>query len=287
MLIIEETIEGTAGYTIRYIYDDNNLLLGFIYNNTTYYYQRTLTGDIARIVDEAGEIQGEYIYDAFGNILNLDALSEIAEINPFRYKGYYYDQETNLYYCKSRYYSPEIYRWLSRDAIEYLDPSSVEGCNLYVYCNNNPIMYVDENGNSALGLFVICLLGIVITAGILSLDTLHAETTYGTFDFEFMELEKDSLNFVTIGGSVGRKDWYLDKEKNRSIYFKGFNLGSSLSLTKETSNINEILEIDASIFEVGFEGKYINFHYALGYNQDYVSINLDWLLSNKNNERNN
>lgn len=127
----------------------------------------------------------------------------------------------------------------------------------------------------------------MITAGILSLDTPHAETTYGTFDFEFMELEKDSLNFVTIGGSVGRKDWYLDKEKNRSIYFKGFNFGSSLSLTKETSNINEILEIDASIFEVGFEGKYINFHYALGYNQDYVSINLDWLLSNKNNERNN
>ena len=156
-----------------------------------------------------------------------------------------------------------------------------------MYCNNNPVMYVDENGNSALGLFVICLIGIVITAVILSLDTPHAETTYETFDFEFMELEKGSLNFVTIGGSVGRKDWYLDKEKNRSIYFKGFNLGSSLSLTKETSNINEILKIDASIFEVGFEGKYINFHWALGYYQDYVSINLDWLLSNKNNERNN
>ena len=72
MLIIEETIEGTAGYTIRYLYDDNNLLLGFIYNNTTYYYQRTLTGDIARIVDEVGEIKGEYIYDAFGKILNID-----------------------------------------------------------------------------------------------------------------------------------------------------------------------------------------------------------------------
>ena len=119
MLIIEETIEGTDGYTIRYLYDDNNLLLGFIYNNTTYYYQRTLTGDIARIVDEAGEIKGEYIYDAFGNILNIDNLSDIARINPFRYKGYYYDQETNLYYCKSRYYSPEITRWISRDEIEY------------------------------------------------------------------------------------------------------------------------------------------------------------------------
>ena len=69
--------------------------------------------------------------------------------------------------------------------------------------------------------------------------------------------------------------------------YYGRNFGSSFSLTKETSNFNEILQIDASIFEVGFEGKYINFHYTLGYNQDYVSINLDWLLSNKNNERNN
>ena len=148
-LIIEEAKEGTAGYTIKYLYDDNNLLVGFIYNNETYYYIRTLTGEITKIVNSAKEVVGEYYYDAYGNILNISSLSSIAQINPYRYKGYYYDQETNLYYCRSRYYSPEIYRWVSRDEIEYLDPSSITGCNLYVYCHNNPVMYMDENGNIA------------------------------------------------------------------------------------------------------------------------------------------
>ena len=73
-----------------------------IYNTETYYYQRTLTGDIVRIINSNGYVVGEYIYDAFGNILNEDTLSNISRINPFRYKGYYYDIETNLYYCKSR-----------------------------------------------------------------------------------------------------------------------------------------------------------------------------------------
>ena len=86
--------------------------------------------------------------------LNIDNLSDIARINPYRYKGYYYDIETNLYYCKSRFYSPEIYRWIFRDEIDYLDASSIIGCNLYVYCNNNPIMYVDENGCFSLSVFM-------------------------------------------------------------------------------------------------------------------------------------
>ena len=115
--------------------------------------EETIKGEITRIVNTNGIIVGEYYYDAYGNILNLDELSEIAEINPFRYKGYYYDQETNIYYCKSRYYSPEIYRWISRDEIEYLDTSSITGCNLYVYCNSNPVMGYDPNGNWDWGVF--------------------------------------------------------------------------------------------------------------------------------------
>ena len=78
------------------------MLVGFIYNNETYYYIRTLIGELTKIVNSAKEVVGEYYYDAFGNILNIDNLSDIAKINPFRYKGYYYGQETNLYYCKSR-----------------------------------------------------------------------------------------------------------------------------------------------------------------------------------------
>ena len=74
----EKKVEWSNGYTIKYLYDDSNLLLGFIYNNETYYYQRTKTLEITRIVNSNEIIVGEYYYDAYCNILNLDELSEIA-----------------------------------------------------------------------------------------------------------------------------------------------------------------------------------------------------------------
>ena len=64
-----------------------------------------------------------------------------------------YDVETQLFYCNFRYYSPELCRWISPDSIEYLDPESINGLNLYVYCNNNPVMYYDDNGHSFKSVF--------------------------------------------------------------------------------------------------------------------------------------
>jgi RHS repeat-associated protein len=66
--------------------------------------------------------------------------SSIIQINPFKCKWYYYDVETQLFYCNSRYYSPELCRFISPDSIEYLDPQSINGLNLYCYCINNPVI---------------------------------------------------------------------------------------------------------------------------------------------------
>jgi len=71
-------------------------------------------------------------------------------VNPFRYRGYYYDWETRYYYLQTRYYDPETGRFLNSDSTEYLDPETIHGCNLYAYGLNNPVMYTDETGQIAI-----------------------------------------------------------------------------------------------------------------------------------------
>ncbi|MDE6613305.1 MAG: RHS repeat-associated core domain-containing protein, partial [Clostridia bacterium] len=79
---------------------------------------------------------------------DIDDMTNIGNMNPFRYNGYYYDVETGFYYLKTRYYDPELGRFISQDSIEYADLETINGLNLYAYCANNPVMYFDPNGNS-------------------------------------------------------------------------------------------------------------------------------------------
>ena len=92
----------------------------------------------------------KYKYDAWGNHeaeVAAEGYVALAEINPFRYRGYYYDTETGLYYLNTRYYDPEVGRFISRDSIDYATPETINGLNLYAYCLNNPVMYFDRLGN--------------------------------------------------------------------------------------------------------------------------------------------
>ena len=92
------------------------------------------------------------MYDEVGNPIqtitrdNTAEQNKIAEINPLRYRGYYYDTETGYYYLQSRYYNPEWGRFLSPDAFSYIDNSSRLGFNAYIYCTNNPVMFIDHSG---------------------------------------------------------------------------------------------------------------------------------------------
>ncbi len=95
------------------------------------------------------------VFDAWGNHKVLDAngveisaTTHVGHVNPIRYRGYYYDVETGLYYLQSRYYDPEVGRFISPDSVDYLDPDSINGLNLYAYCGNNPVMNVDPTGHS-------------------------------------------------------------------------------------------------------------------------------------------
>ena len=109
------------------------------------------------------ELVAKYVYDAWGNCTITHNVGNIANINPFRYRGYYYDFETGLYYLQSRYYDPSIGRFISPDSVEYLEPDNVLGLNLYAYCYNNPIMYADPSGH--LAILISLIIGVVIGAG--------------------------------------------------------------------------------------------------------------------------
>ncbi|MDY2888259.1 MAG: RHS repeat-associated core domain-containing protein [Candidatus Caccosoma sp.] len=113
-----------------------------------------MTGLILGIYNSDGVIVARYVYDAFGNHKVCDGYyndntndSFIGNINSFRYKSYYYDKESNLYYLNSRYYSPIYYRFISIDDIDYLKSERINGINLYAYCGNDPVNYTDSSGH--------------------------------------------------------------------------------------------------------------------------------------------
>ena len=74
--------------------------------------------------------------------------THIGRVNPFRYRGYYYDEETNLYYLQSRYYDPTVCRFINADDVAYIAPETLNGLNLFAYCGNNPVMRTDSQGAS-------------------------------------------------------------------------------------------------------------------------------------------
>ncbi len=148
--ILKETVTDNAyynNYTLYYVYDADGSVTGLHYNNQPYYFQKNIQGDILRILDRTGTAVVEYTYDAWGNILSVTGsmASTLGQYNPFRYRGYYYDSETGLYYLNSRYYDAEVGRFINADAYASTG-QGILGNNMFAYCLNNPAMYVDYNG---------------------------------------------------------------------------------------------------------------------------------------------
>ena len=98
---------------------------------------------MVKIVNASGTSQAEYSYNAWGQVIS--ATGTLAAVNPIRYRGYYYDKESGLYYLKSRYYDPEICRFINADGLSSTGQGFL-GCNLFAYCGNNPINRTDLDG---------------------------------------------------------------------------------------------------------------------------------------------
>lgn len=149
----EKIIYEARGSDILYYLYDLSGIIGLEYDNQKYYYIKNIQGDIIGITNSNGNIIANYKYDSWGNIISITDnndtpiidLSNIAIINPFRYRSYYYDTETGLYYLNRRYYNPVIGRFINPDETINANKDFIS-FNLFAYASNNPINYTDYSG---------------------------------------------------------------------------------------------------------------------------------------------
>ena len=152
----------TGDETLIFMYDNNGDAFGFIYNGEEYYYIKNVQNDIVAIADKNGTIVANYYYDAWGNVTQITGNTALAQTNPLRYRSYYYDSETGYYHLKSRYYSPEVGRFLNADSVISDADKSIHGYNVFAYCFNNPVNLSDEDGNWAIRALVTVVAKVVV-----------------------------------------------------------------------------------------------------------------------------
>ena len=157
--VMRETIKTNQTVTavLDFIYDESGKPFAMIDQLSaqpkTYYYVLNLQGDVVKLVTDSGAVAASYEYDAWGNI--LASSGSMAEKNPLRYRGYYYDSETGFYYLQSRYYDPATRRFINADVYASTDSKNPISCNMFAYCENSPLIHYDENRELLIELVII------------------------------------------------------------------------------------------------------------------------------------
>ena len=171
----------TGNNTIYLEYDSTGSPFLVTYNGLFYYYILNGQGDVIALIDNTGNTVVEYTYDPWGQITSVTGAlaGTLGQANPLRYRGYYYDSETGFYYVSSRYYDPEIGRWINADNQIAGVGGEVLGYNMFAYCMNNPVNMSDPTGNwpswsnllkgsawLAVGITAVCVGVSVLTCGV-------------------------------------------------------------------------------------------------------------------------
>ena len=136
----------TSGHFVcraHFFYDQSGKVAKATYNSGHFTFLYNMQGDVVKLVTASGTAVATYAYDAWGKVLS--ATGSMAEVNPIRYRGYYYDAETELYYLQSRYYDPAVKRFINADGVTTTGQGFL-GFNMFAYRNNNSVSRVDYSG---------------------------------------------------------------------------------------------------------------------------------------------
>ena len=223
---------------LEFIYDASGVA-GVLYNGGKYIYRKDAQGNVVALLNADGEVAVRYEYDAWGNHVVTDkngnpVTSGIGVLNPFRYRGYYYDTETELYYLQTRYYDPELGRFISQDSIEYAEPETINGLNLYAYCGNNPVMNIDPTGEFFLTFLLVCL-GVGLVAGATIGGVSSAVKGENVWD----GIWKGALVGLMIGGSIATIGAGVG-------FFAAGSIGASIAIT---AGVGSMFVISMSLAE--------------------------------------
>lgn len=225
---------------LYYIRDEKNRLLGFKYNEDLYFYKKNNQEDIIGIYDSNYHLIATYVYDSWGKILSIQDSSgneitdssHIAIINPFRYRSYYYDEETKLYYLNARYYNPEWGRFLNADSIIGAK-GKIINYNLYDYCENNPINKIDSNGQFALAITGIIGIGLGISAAtkaLLGMVTVATVTTMAICYTQTAVKARDRA--IAENKNIGNHNVYVLVDPNKKTSY-----GNKVEYVGRTTNL--------------------------------------------------
>ncbi|MBR7167822.1 MAG: RHS repeat-associated core domain-containing protein [Bacteroidales bacterium] len=239
---------------LEFIYDHTGVF-AFIFDASTFFYRKNAQNDIIAILDSMGRVVVEYTYNAWGECITTvvdSTCGAVANLNPFRYRSYYFDTETNLYFLKTRYYDPVVGRFITIDDTSYLAPDTINGLNLYAYCGNNPVMYYDPTGcwtfSINLGIFAGIFGGGY--SGTLSFvcdsdEMLGLQLTYSVPN---NETTRNTVFGATIGAGVSFQ--YTNLSKLEELEEKGKTAGintPAASVDAVMTNNNELVGISAGV----------------------------------------
>lgn len=199
-----------------------------VYNHVDYFYVKNAQGDVISLIDKEGNKVVEYKYNSWGSHISVSGsmAGTLGKKNPFRYRGYYYDEETGYYYLKERYYDPKIHRFLNPDI--QINPG-IEGSNLFAYCNNAPINNADPSGQLSIAAFFVG----VLYGAFIGAVTYYLVDTYDergealkgiteAFPSNFSQSEFEIINNYT--GTSKNVFVYSDIHK-RTISINGIHMG--------------------------------------------------------------